>query len=337
LHHTSTVGRSNDSPSRTRCQRRSFTRLENVPRRGHGAASRATSTRTSKHTVIAFDRIDHPVLVETDKHPRNVTVQPRPPRPGCVATPRLAKPRPAPATYTINAPCPIKRGEPQVSLLSESYFDETMSRMSEEKRDPRLSFDAAAEIYSEIRPHYPEDMFRDLFQLLPKQPEIVEVGPGTRQATGDLLKHGATVTAVELGPRLATKLEQVVTSDRLSVVVGNFEAVQLPEYGYDAVFSATAYHWISPTAQLDRPTQLLRHDGVLAVVDLIQVASPDDNGFFAATQFIYDRYGEGHKGPPAPKRGEVEPAMATSLRLDQRFRDVQVRTYDWNQTYTAEQ
>jgi hypothetical protein len=38
-----------------------------------------------------------------------------------------------------------------------------------------------------------------------------------------------------------------------------------------------------------------------------------------------------------PKRGEVVPPIADSLRGDRRFTDVEVHSYDWNQTYTANQ
>ncbi|MBA2607667.1 MAG: hypothetical protein H0U92_01850 [Actinobacteria bacterium] len=51
----------------------------------------------------------------------------------------------------------------------------------------RLSFNEAAEIYGEARPSYPVALFDELFHLLPTEPEIVEVGPGTGQATTDLL------------------------------------------------------------------------------------------------------------------------------------------------------
>src|SRR5205814_6336814 len=59
--------------------------------------------------------------------------------------------------------------------------------------DPRLSFNAAVAMYDEIRPNYPAAMFDDLFELLPLQPDIVEVGPGTGQATKDLLARGGSV------------------------------------------------------------------------------------------------------------------------------------------------
>jgi SAM-dependent methyltransferase len=201
--------------------------------------------------------------------------------------------------------------------------------------DIRFSFNEAPEIYDRVRPSYPADMFDALFQMLPPQPEIVEVGPGTGQATKDLLARGASVLAIEIGPAMAAKLRTNLPSDRLDVIVGDFEVVDIVAGAADAVFSATAYHWISRGAQTDRPAVILRPGGLMAIVDLIQVDSPDDAGFFAATQPIYERYGEGHAGPPTPTRGGADPAIRSVLKADSRFESVAVRRYDWNQTYSA--
>jgi SAM-dependent methyltransferase len=201
--------------------------------------------------------------------------------------------------------------------------------------EPRRSFDGAAEIYHEIRPSYPLPLFDELFRLLPSRPVVLEVGPGTGKATGDLLSRGASVYAVEIGPAMAAKLREVHPSPALTVIVGDFEEIDLEEHGFDAVFSATAYHWISPRAQVDRPASVLRPGGVVAIVDLNQVSSPEDKGFFAAAQPVYERYGEGHTGPQAPERNAVDPPIHRLLRDDRRFSDVEVRAYDWDQTYSA--
>lgn len=207
--------------------------------------------------------------------------------------------------------------------------------MTEGPAEPRRSFDNAVDAYHASRPHYPSAVFDDLFQLLPNRPSVLEVGPGTGQATRDLLERGASVHAVEIGPNMAAKLRQVLPSDQLRVTVGDFETVPLAETSFDAVFSANAYHWITPRAQVDQPAQLLTRGGLVAVLDLIQVDSPEDRGFFDAAQPIYERYGEGHTGPRAPRRDDVDPPMRAALIGDDRFADIEVRTYDWNQTYTA--
>lgn len=69
----------------------------------------------------------------------------------------------------------------------------------------------------------------------------------------------------------------------------------------------------------------------------VQVDSPNDRGFFAAAQPIYDRHGQGHVGPPAPKREEADLPIRIALESDRRFERVTLRRYDWDQTYTAAQ
>lgn len=201
--------------------------------------------------------------------------------------------------------------------------------------DIRLSFDEVADVYDRARPSYPADLFDALFQMLPTEPQIVEVGPGTGQATRHLLTRGAAVHAIEIGPAMAAKLRSNLLSDRLRVTVGDFEKVDIGAGTADAVFSATAYHWITREGQTDRPAALLRCGGIVAIVDLVQVDSPDDAGFFSASQPIYERYGQGHTGPPAPSREHVDPAIRRVLEADGRFDAVAVRRYDWNQTYSA--
>lgn len=73
---------------------------------------------------------------------------------------------------------------------------------------PRESFDRVPDLYHVIRPGYPPALFDDLFALLPTRPHILEVGPGTGQATRNLLSRGATVDAIEIGPRMAAKLRK---------------------------------------------------------------------------------------------------------------------------------
>ena len=148
--------------------------------------------------------------------------------------------------------------------------------------------------------------------MLPSQPEILEVGPGTGQATKDLLARGASVLAIEIGPAMAAKLRSNLPSDRLNVGVGDFEAMESWPVRLTPCFRPPPI-----TGSLDRRRPSARSDpasrGIMAIVDLIQVDSPDDAGFFAAAQPIYERYGQGHAGPPAPTRGDVDPAIRSVL------------------------
>ena len=134
---------------------------------------------------------------------------------------------------------------------------------------------------------------------------------------------------------MAATLRSQFPTDRLRVIVADFEVVDIEAGQGDAVFFASAYHWISPAAQTDRPAAFLRPGGVVAIVELIQVDSYEDAGFFAAAEPIYERYGQGHSGPPAPTRESVVPTIRAVLRVDSRFDCVEVRQYNWDQTYSA--
>lgn len=202
--------------------------------------------------------------------------------------------------------------------------------------DIRLSFSRAVDAYDRVRPTYPAPLLDALFARLPPAPEVVEVGPGTGQATRDLLARGASVHAVEIGPEMADRLRANLPSERLRVTVGDFERVELAARSADAVVSFTAYHWISPAAQTDRPATILRPGGTLAVIDVVQVDAPEDDGFFAAAQPIYARHGQAHTGPPAPRREDVDPPIRRTIEADPRFAGVAVRRWDADQTYTAE-
>jgi hypothetical protein len=76
-------------------------------------------------------------------------------------------------------------------------------------------------------------------------PHVVAVGAGAGQATRDIFSRGAIV---------------------------------------DAVFSATSSHWIDPRAQVHRLSRLLKAGGLLAILDLTQVDSKDDHGFFTSAR-----------------------------------------------------
>jgi SAM-dependent methyltransferase len=81
-----------------------------------------------------------------------------------------------------------------------------MTREEREKREHRerlrATFDQAAGLYGRARPGYPPALFDDLADLTGIRPgsRVLEIGPGTGQATLPLAERGGRVVAVELGP-----------------------------------------------------------------------------------------------------------------------------------------
>src|SRR5256885_12225749 len=69
----------------------------------------------------------------------------------------------------------------------------------------RATFDQAAELYDRARPGYPRELFDDFAELGQLRPgdRVLEIGPGTGQATVPMAERGFHITAIELGPSLA--------------------------------------------------------------------------------------------------------------------------------------
>lgn len=117
------------------------------------------------------------------------------------------------------------------------------------------------------RPGYPErvyELLRDVCGLGPGT-RVLEIGPGTGQATVRLLEHGAAVTAVELGADLADRVAAKYHDRDLEVSVGAFEDVDIARRSFDLAAAATSFHWVPTEVGLRRCADALRAGGWLAL------------------------------------------------------------------------
>ena len=203
--------------------------------------------------------------------------------------------------------------------------------------EKRTSFDVDPDRYQRARPTYPAELFDAIFERLADArvpTHVLEVGPGTGQATTELVARAGQVTAVEPGTNFAARLRQ--THPSVDVHHGDFETADLELGSFDAIVCATAYHWIEGEARLGRPHELLRPGGWLAIIDLVQVGDPIDGGYFERVQPIYASFGDNSHVWSPPVRGSVAPAIATEAAASGRFDSVEVIEVDWNQTYTSD-
>jgi SAM-dependent methyltransferase len=197
----------------------------------------------------------------------------------------------------------------------------------------RNGFDEVAELYDKVRPGYPDDLFDELASVLPQSPSVVEVGPGTGQATKGLVARGARVTAVELGAHLAAVLARNLPT--VDIVLGAFETADLAPSSFDAVVAASSYHWVPPEARMTRPAALLRPGGHLALIAINQVASPADRGFFDEVHHVYSRHGLPGTHDPVPTHEELVPEFVNEIVASPEFTEPSIHRYRWDQRYTA--
>lgn len=157
----------------------------------------------------------------------------------------------------------------------------------------KTTFDEDAEAYNTFRPRYPSLLFDKLIRdtQLTSVSKLLEIGPGTGQATEPLARRGFEITAVELGPSLAAKARHVLCDyPNVNVITGAFEDVKLPDDYFDLVFSATALHWIHPEHTFTKPHRILKLGGYLAIIHTEHVSDEKGDKFFFASQPIYHTY-----------------------------------------------
>lgn len=157
----------------------------------------------------------------------------------------------------------------------------------------RTTFNEDADRYNQFRPHYPPELFEKLIHdtQLPPDARLLEIGPGTGQATEPLAKEGYKITAVELGVELANKARQVLAHyANVEVITGAFEDVQLPNNSFDLIYSATAFHWVKPEVKFTKTSALLKPGGHLAIIHTEHVSDEAGDEFFFASKPIFSKY-----------------------------------------------
>lgn len=96
----------------------------------------------------------------------------------------------------------------------------------------RLKFNEDENNYDLLRPRYCNQLFGDIIEYvnLNSNSDLLEVGIGTGQATEPFLKLGCSVTAIELGNKLAAFSKQKFkTFDKFQIHNVAFE-----DYNYDS-------------------------------------------------------------------------------------------------------
>jgi protein-L-isoaspartate O-methyltransferase len=133
----------------------------------------------------------------------------------------------------------------------------------------RGTFTEDAELYDRARPGYPPAAIDDLAELagLRSACRALEIGCGTGRLTMSLAERGCRVTAVELGAEMAEVARRKLTAfASATVVTGGFEEWTPPAEPFDAVVSASAFHWLDPAVRVPKVAGALRAGGALATI-----------------------------------------------------------------------
>lgn len=157
----------------------------------------------------------------------------------------------------------------------------------------RKIFDTIPEQFDRFRPRYSPDLFAFLIDHAKIGPgkRVLEIGPGTGQATDPILQTGCEYHAIELGEHLYEKMrEKYDRFPNFHIVNDDFITHDFGAQRFDMIYSAATIQWIPEDIAFTKAFQLLKPGGVLAMMLTSSDYKTSNEDLYAKIQKLYDQY-----------------------------------------------
>ena len=201
-------------------------------------------------------------------------------------------------------------------------------------------FDNIITDYDFARPGYPESLFEDIiaFAKLSRDAQILEIGAGPGQATDYFVKHGYSVTSLELGEKQVDFLQKKYASfPNFLAVCSSFEDYSAPEESFDLIFSATAFHWIDPAFGIPKTYTFLKRGGTLALFWHLESVVRQETELQCELSYIFGRHAPELDDYISSEDGEqLHHKRIAQMRAGNLFGPVETKLYRWNEKYVTE-
>ena len=133
----------------------------------------------------------------------------------------------------------------------------------------RKVFDTIPEQFDRYRPRYSAELFADLivYAKIDSEKTVLELGPGTGQATDPILGTGCDYHAIELGGNLTEKMKQKYGAcPNFHIVNDDFITHDFGSQKFDMIYSAATIQWIPEEIAFSKTFDLLKPGGTLAMM-----------------------------------------------------------------------
>ena len=159
--------------------------------------------------------------------------------------------------------------------------------------DYRKVFDTIPEQFDKFRPRYSADLFESFIKTagIGKETKVLEIGPGTGQATDPILDTGCDYHAIELGEHLYAKMqEKYGARENFHIVNDDFITHDFGDQKFDVIYSAATIQWIPERVAFPKTLELLSSGGTLAMMYLIGDYKTPNEELYSNIQKVYDEY-----------------------------------------------
>ncbi len=157
----------------------------------------------------------------------------------------------------------------------------------------RKVFDTIPEQFDANRPRYCGELFEALisYAQVENATRVLEIGPGTGQATDPILATGCDYHAIELGEHLYAFMKQKY-GDRSNfhIVNDDFITHDFGQEKFDLIYSAATIQWIGEEIAYPKCYELLKPGGVLAMMLTVGDYKRANEELYSEIQKVYDAY-----------------------------------------------
>jgi SAM-dependent methyltransferase len=209
---------------------------------------------------------------------------------------------------------------------------------TDERDAYRVRFGENADAYDRTRPVVPDLVIDDIVARagLRVGSTVVEIGPGTGQATRLLAERGMRIVALEIDPRLASRASDGLARwADVSVIATSFEAWDPADATFDAVFACNSFHWIDPDACFVKSAAVLKPGGHLVVVSTPVVVPDDASTFWWDVRDDWVAVGS-ERLDPATRHPDLVQDLGPAVRASGLFHEPTVTRHRFDLTLTAD-
>ncbi len=124
-------------------------------------------------------------------------------------------------------------------------------------------FSGNSSVYSQFRPHYPDEMIQEIVSLVKNKEMALDVATGNGQVASKLADFFQTVYATDISEN---QLQQAPEMDNVIYEKMAAENTNFTAHQFDLITVAQAIHWFDFEAFYDEVYRILKRDGIFAVL-----------------------------------------------------------------------